>query len=74
MYQQTPIQNDKLSIDNNLLYETNLNFNFKVVVSSYEVMLDVFKSIDTNFRRFEFPYIIDRNYGKNLGKNEKRFN
>lgn len=46
---------------------------FKVVVSSFEVMQEVFKSIETNSRRFEFPYVFDRNYGKNLGKKDKLF-
>lgn len=41
------------------------------MVSSYEAMKDVFKRHDTNSSRFEFPYVADRNYGKNLG--EKRY-
>ncbi|KAG4071346.1 hypothetical protein HA402_004050 [Bradysia odoriphaga] len=38
-----------------------------VIVSSFEAMQDVFKCIETNSYRFEFPYVSDRNYGKNLG-------
>jgi len=30
-------------------------------------MQDVFKGIETNSHRFEFPFVADRNYGKNLG-------
>lgn len=40
---------------------------FEVAVSSFEAMKDTLQRIDTNSYRFEFPYVLDRNYGKNLG-------
>lgn len=38
-----------------------------VVISSYELLQEVFKKIETSSTRFKFPYVTDRNYGKNLG-------
>ncbi|KAJ6628995.1 hypothetical protein Bhyg_15826, partial [Pseudolycoriella hygida] len=37
-----------------------------VVASSFESMKTIFQRADTNSNRFEFPYVPDRNYGKNL--------
>ncbi len=40
-----------------------------VVVSSPDTMRELFKLHDTNASRFEFSFVNDRNYGKNLGEN-----
>lgn len=42
---------------------------FLVVCSSFESMKNIFQRVDANSHRYEFPYVFDRNYGKNLGKN-----
>ncbi len=46
---------------------------FLVVFSSFEAMKSIFQRVDTNSNRFEFPYVYDRNYGKNLGENSLTF-
>lgn len=45
-----------------------------VIVSSYEAMKDLFKLHDTSASRFEFAFVPDRNYGKNLGKKRYIYN
>jgi len=44
-----------------------LGMHTAVLVSSYESMKEVLKLHDTNLSRYEFAFVNDRNYGKNLG-------